>query len=451
MWRIFRKSDGSQHDIGGGKDSGFEPPKNLPDLAGDIYENGRQRPQTDSLMDNSSALPVNTVSVKQPAAEPQASYTLPARPVVEPSKDSVPKLDMSLVKQQSRSEDTLISRPDVQSLLQSSQQKVIKSNDAPQESYRVQQPVQDVQQYQRYVPSSVSYDASSLSKNNSVVLDNSVILDNFTGFFKEFENHIRDNGLNNEVVDSLLDKNLLDHMVFYHTAKGGDMPFYASSAELSHAIKLKLESLQSVEHAWSLNKQKMDLLKKLGINMETDIHMLSEELKRLVLESRKRGGVVKSNDFFQIMKPRNDSKEARNVVSETSNFSILNQQAPLQEPQQGLHDKDLRDHLDKVDHPTTNPHQYNGLVYKYPVQNYKVVDPSKYFYASNGQVFRSLADLIDGLEMMDKLTFEHHVNHYKNDFSNWIKGVFGDVRLADAIRPLVEREHLWYFFKNNTR
>jgi hypothetical protein len=51
---------------------------------------------------------------------------------------------------------------------------------------------------------------------------------------------------------------------------------------------------------------------------------------------------------------------------------------------------------------------------------------------------------------MDKDTFNYHVNGIKNDFSNWIKGVFNDLRLSDAIRSLIDREKLWYYLKNNT-
>ena len=57
---------------------------------------------------------------------------------------------------------------------------------------------------------------------------------------------------------------------------------------------------------------------------------------------------------------------------------------------------------------------------------------------------------MDGLESMDVDTFNHHVNETKNDFSSWIKGVFGDYRLSDALRSLNDRERLWYFLKNNT-
>jgi hypothetical protein len=209
-------------------------------------------------------------------------------------------------------------------------------------------------------------------------------------------------------------------MLFYHTAKGGDMPFYASSTELSHAIKLKFENLQSLERTWIMNRQRMDIMRKFGANIETDIHLISEELKKLVTESRKRNANVKPSDFFQIVKPKNNS------VNNTS-ASVSHDYIPL----------------------SPNISQFSNN-FKYPLHKYIIADVPRYFYVKNGQVFKSLVDLIDGLEVMDKRTFDYHVNDFKNDFSNWIKGVFGDLRLADAIRHITDREQLWHFLKNNT-
>jgi hypothetical protein len=254
-------------------------------------------------------------------------------------------------------------------------------------------------------------------------------IDDGTGFFKEFEEYLKNNGLNNDVVDELLSKNLLDHMVFYHTTKSGDMPFYASSAELSHAMKLKLEDLQSLERNWIMNNQKVNLLKKLNSAIESDIHLRSEELKKLVLEFKKRDGVVKSTDFFQIVKPR-----INGISTVSASINDINHEISHITP----------------DISAQAINTFNNASDRYVLSKYIIHDSSKYFYAKNGHVFKSLNDMMDGLEIMDRDTFNYHVNSTKNDFSNWIKGVFGDLRLSDAIRSLTDREKLWYFLKNNT-
>jgi len=88
--------------------------------------------------------------------------------------------------------------------------------------------------------------------------------------------------------------------------------------------------------------------------------------------------------------------------------------------------------------------------YKYDLNNYIVADSSKYFYCNNGQVFKSLADLINGLEIMNITTFNYHVNSSKNDFSNWVIGVFGDLKLSNSIKSFNTREELLHFLKDNT-
>jgi hypothetical protein len=399
MLNFFKKSDGSRHTVGGGKGSGFEPPKNLPDLAGDIYENGHSGSTANSVANAEDSL-------QQHPQDTHDIHIVPLKPVIEPSKDFVHTLDLSLIRQQP-----------------------------------VQQPIQQP------IQQSPSYDASQQTLSNVVSLpqENLGMIDDATGFFKEFENYIRDNGLNNDIIDELLDKNLLDHMVFYHTTKGGDMPFYASSAELSHAIKLKLENLQNLERTWIANKQKMDILKKLGINIEEDIHIISEELKKFINEFRRRGVSVKPSDFFQIVKPRVDEKNSVRVdkkdnVYEKGHVEALSKTFEVQNPL-----SEAARHA-----PIRMPMLQYSNASKYVLNKYSINDTSKYFYAKNGQVFKSLSDLMDGLELMDLETFNHHVTDSKNDFSNWIKGVFGDFRLSDAVRPLNNREKLWYYLRNNT-
>jgi hypothetical protein len=164
----------------------------------------------------------------------------------------------------------------------------------------------------------------------------------------------------------------------------------------------------------------------------------------MMAESRKRGGVVKSTDFFQIVKPRTtEPKIDMNYVAvqesahtPVSNFVDNNINMPLSS---------------KIVPSISSPIlSQPPTALKYALNRYITNDISKYFYAIDGQTFKSLLDLMNGLEVMDENTFNHHVNNSKNDFSNWIKGVFGDFRLSDSIRSLTDREKLWHFLKNNS-
>ena len=61
------------------------------------------------------------------------------------------------------------------------------------------------------------------------------------------------------------------------------------------------------------------------------------------------------------------------------------------------------------------------------------VQESNCFWVNNGPILRNLDDLATALEYIDDVTYSHHVNKEKNDFSNWIKDIIGDELLAKEI------------------
>ena len=60
------------------------------------------------------------------------------------------------------------------------------------------------------------------------------------------------------------------------------------------------------------------------------------------------------------------------------------------------------------------------------------VSENKYFYVANGMVVKNLNDMCAILDLIDKDTFDKHVNKEKNDFSNWARAVYND-ELADSL------------------
>jgi ribose 1,5-bisphosphokinase PhnN len=59
---------------------------------------------------------------------------------------------------------------------------------------------------------------------------------------------------------------------------------------------------------------------------------------------------------------------------------------------------------------------------------------SNAFYAANGAVYWTLAQLADALLTMDEATFTHHVNDARNDFASWVTGCFTGNEQAFAER-----------------
>jgi len=61
------------------------------------------------------------------------------------------------------------------------------------------------------------------------------------------------------------------------------------------------------------------------------------------------------------------------------------------------------------------------------------------FWSNDGKIFRDLNDLKDGLETMSDDTFAYHSNAVKKDFSNWIRDIIGDEKLAADLEKATDR------------
>lgn len=55
---------------------------------------------------------------------------------------------------------------------------------------------------------------------------------------------------------------------------------------------------------------------------------------------------------------------------------------------------------------------------------------------SDGRTLKSLADLKDALETMTQEVWNYHVTSEKNDFANWVEGVFGEKQLGLSLRKV---------------
>lgn len=64
----------------------------------------------------------------------------------------------------------------------------------------------------------------------------------------------------------------------------------------------------------------------------------------------------------------------------------------------------------------------------------------KRFFGYDGCISKNLIELANCLSHMSEDTFHHRVTSWKNDFSNWVRDVFGDDKLAadlaKAVNPL---------------
>jgi hypothetical protein len=61
------------------------------------------------------------------------------------------------------------------------------------------------------------------------------------------------------------------------------------------------------------------------------------------------------------------------------------------------------------------------------------------FWCSDGRVLRDMRELGEALAAMTDETFAYHSNTEKKDFSNWLKDIIGDEKLAADIENILDR------------
>ena len=69
------------------------------------------------------------------------------------------------------------------------------------------------------------------------------------------------------------------------------------------------------------------------------------------------------------------------------------------------------------------------------------VNDERRFFCDDGSICGSLTELAGCLGKMTPETFQHHVTLSKNDFSSWVRTVFGDDKLADDLLEAKDAEH----------
>ncbi len=66
-------------------------------------------------------------------------------------------------------------------------------------------------------------------------------------------------------------------------------------------------------------------------------------------------------------------------------------------------------------------------------------EPPLVFHNHDGAIYATMEELMEGLPLMSEETFKFHVDAMHNDFSNWIRDVYGEKKLAGDIGQAKDR------------
>ncbi|MEK6967708.1 MAG: putative Ig domain-containing protein [Nanoarchaeota archaeon] len=72
----------------------------------------------------------------------------------------------------------------------------------------------------------------------------------------------------------------------------------------------------------------------------------------------------------------------------------------------------------------------------------KMARPDQFFYLKDGSVLTSITELYLRLDKVGHGVYIYHVSPEKNDFANWVEGVFENKKLAEIIRACTSKEQL---------
>jgi hypothetical protein len=62
------------------------------------------------------------------------------------------------------------------------------------------------------------------------------------------------------------------------------------------------------------------------------------------------------------------------------------------------------------------------------------------FWSNDGRILKDMKDLLEALANMSDQTFAYHCNELKKDFSNWVRDILDDEKLAADLEKAANRE-----------
>ncbi len=87
------------------------------------------------------------------------------------------------------------------------------------------------------------------------------------------------------------------------------------------------------------------------------------------------------------------------------------------------------------------------------IKSNKIKDcpPENVFWLCTGVTLKNIEELKKALKTMEDGVFNYHVNAEKNDFANWIKDIFKDIKLAERLQKVKSKEDYVKIIEGDTK
>jgi hypothetical protein len=77
---------------------------------------------------------------------------------------------------------------------------------------------------------------------------------------------------------------------------------------------------------------------------------------------------------------------------------------------------------------------------KYDAQKFLAIVPEEYvFRCHDGRILKDMKELLEALAVMANEIFAYHSNSEEKDFSNWVRDIIGDEKLAKDLENALDR------------
>ncbi len=266
------------------------------------------------------------------------------------------------------------------------------------------------------------------------------------GFFAEFERYLRDKGY--DVDESLLSDEVLVRMRLHHAHRLEHDKHHERSEALEEALGRKLAELQALERDWTAHQEEVMVANDRIDELEEEIAKRTAELRELVSSFKAHASsepeqlvpalpettppsvsspvalpsIVPPSSLTPLSGPASAPSTSPTISSPSTSSSSPSPVPDLSVPSSSSPSP-------APSSPVPSSPTAETETSPSPVSSAQPA-PDERFFLADGRALASLAELRDALPSMDDTVFHHHVRPERNDFANWIRGVFKDERLA---------------------